>query len=516
MTWREQLPDVIRLPLRRLRAATREVVRAGASPRLTVRLLTCGNLRRAEPRTWRRLGLAVAVAALLVVAGLGLAVRTGAWYVPGLVVVVFAGSALRGAWNARASRGVQEGLPPGRLGRGPGWLVHPEWFARHAAREGVVFKANFYDVPTVCTVDLATGTGLLRTRSGALGPAWAPYERFVPGGSVRGSDGVRHAELRQHYARTLGPDVVLSWVPLLEEFARASMEALAAECVTAVGVNPREAVRTCVFTAWTRVIFAIRASDAELESLRRMVDELDPDRRFYAPEFTDAEVEARLDHLGALVVAAARADDAPAPVTLAQRFDAGDARGLDEPALLRNLIYTMLTTRDDVAGLLVWVLWHLARSPEWAGRLRSATPGDGVADRFVSEVLRLEQSEFVMRQSKEVLEYPAAAGPVVVPAGWFVRVCVREIHRDEAVFPEATRFDPDRFLDGGCGRAVYAPFGIDHRACLGELLTRSFAAAFVRIAAEFECVTVADGAVELSRQRHWAPSSHWRLRVTRR
>ncbi len=67
-----------------------------------------------------------------------------------------------------------------------------------------------------------------------------------------------------------------------------------------------------------------------------------------------------------------------------------------------------------------------------------------------------------------------------------------------------------------CSREVYAPFGIDHRFCLGEHLTRTVARIFVlELAARFDVHTVADGPPELSQQRHWAPSSRWRVELSR-
>ncbi|MFN8027802.1 MAG: cytochrome P450 [Acidimicrobiia bacterium] len=165
----------------------------------------------------------------------------------------------------------------------------------------------------------------------------------------------------------------------------------------------------------------------------------------------------------------------------------------------------------------MWALWHVAAQPEWRARLRASGVHGEDTDRFVSEVLRLDQSEFVMRRATAPIDHEGPAGRIVVPAEWYVRVCTREIHRDDRGFADPARFDPDRFaVEGGVGnsRAVYAPFGIDHHACLGERLTRTFAQSFVFEAAHWELRTVTDGPTEMSRARHWAPSTRWRLAVT--
>ena len=60
---------------------------------------------------------------------------------------------------------------------------------------------------------------------------------------------------------------------------------------------------------------------------------------------------------------------------------------------------------------------------------------------------QLAQSEYLFRRANNAIQFRG----VVIPAGWLVRVCIREIHRDPAVFTNPDRFDPDRFLDGGGG-----------------------------------------------------------------
>ena len=514
MTAKDRLPEGIRRPLRTTRASVRSVVHAGGQPVLTARLLIGPNLRHAESAVWRRLLADGIVAVALVVIGAVSAIATATWWVAAVVPLAFLASAARRLWNARPWRGVGQGLPPGRLDRGAGWITSPNWFAEQAAAHGTVFKSNFYDAPTICTTDLALGTRLLREHPTELGPPWAPYDRFVPGGSVRGAEGERHAELRRIYARALSPPVVKSWEPLLAAHARVCLDGLVDECAASGTVNPREAVRRCVVESWCAVLLGIPPSVPAFAEVRELFDRLDPDRHFYAEPFPDDDVEVWLARIGQLVVEGARRPDAPH--SLARQFD-GAEHALDDPAVLRNVIYSVVTSRDDVAGLLVWVLWYLAADAEWSRALRDASGETGpdreaLADRIVSETIRLEQSEFLMRRAHVDFEHEG----VTVPADWYVRVCIREIHRDPATFPEPERFDPARHADGGCGRDVYSPFGVDHRACLGELLTRTFAREFAFRAAAYDLVTRADGPVELSRQRHWSPSSRWRLEVVAR
>ena len=79
---------------------------------------------------------------------------------------------------------------------------------------------------------------------------------------------------------------------------------------------------------------------------------------------------------------------------------------------MRNLIYTAVTSYDDVTGLLAWELWQLADQPKWVQQLRADPAGAAaLADRIVSETLRLAESEFVIREARTDVRI----GDAVVP-----------------------------------------------------------------------------------------------------
>ena len=99
-----------------------------------------------------------------------------------------------------------------------------------------------------------------------------------------------------------------------------------------------------------------------------------------------------------------------------------------------------------------------------------------------------------------------------IPAGWWLRVLVRESHRDADVFADPERFDPCRFARGMPPRSEYSPFGLDAHACIGEALTRMFAIVVAR-ELSFGCrlEPTADGPAMFS-EWHWAPSDEFRVR----
>ena len=171
-------------------------------------------------------------------------------------------------------------------------------------------------------------------------------------------------------------------------------------------------------------------------------------------------------------------------------------------------MFLLRTASSDVTGLLHWIVKELAENPVWIERLR-AEGDDGLPSRIVLETLRLHQSEYIHRR---VLD-PITQDGFVVPAGWNVRLCVHEAHRDPEVFPDPETFDPDRFLGRRYSSHEYQPFGrLGHR-CLGAGTTQSLAGVLVSQLAGYDLEVVRDGPAVFDKY-HWRPSRRFRMRLT--
>ena len=70
---------------------------------------------------------------------------------------------------------------------------------------------------------------------------------------------------------------------------------------------------------------------------------------------------------------------------------------------LRNLIYLLLIASTDVTGLMHWVIKMVCDHPEWIQKLRDDPEPGEVARRIVRETLRLEQSEYLIRQTRQTI-----------------------------------------------------------------------------------------------------------------
>jgi cytochrome P450 len=144
-----------------------------------------------------------------------------------------------------------------------------------------------------------------------------------------------------------------------------------------------------------------------------------------------------------------------------------------------------------------------------AGGPATALPLDP-ATCIVLETLRLEQSEYLYRR----VVRPLAVDGYTVPAGWILRLCVNESHRDATIFTDPDRFDPERFRNRVYGRSEYAPFGGDAHGCMGAHLVHFLGRLFVEeLAFAADWAVVRDGPPERGNRHrmHWRPSAQRRV-----
>ncbi len=163
---------------------------------------------------------------------------------------------------------------------------------------------------------------------------------------------------------------------------------------------------------------------------------------------------------------------------------------------LRDEVMTMvLAGHETTAMALSWAWWLLSAHPNVAARLaqeatdllRDASAPDGLrAPTFddiaslpfthavVAETIRLYPPAWIMgRRTLTDLrlgEWDVPSGSIVLGSPWIM-------HRDPDLWPRATSFNPDRWLDAdgaydesapGQRRGAYIPFGFGKRRCIGE------------------------------------------------
>lgn len=466
----------------------------------------------------------VAVAAGAVTLGL---MAMGTWAVlrwPGLLHLV-AGLVVVGVialwWRARPNYGRRRGWPPGSLGIAASIdaVGDRDFYRNQARRHGPVFKMSQFGRPVVCVLGLARGREILQGQGESLAGAPLPYNRFLPKGMLRymtAEDHRREAAIFRSVFAGIG-------VTSAEGAARAGCRRILAELAAASSRAPEGVRPTDYWSEWAaealaRLLFGVEPGDprgALLDRARRQLDleRTGGHRRRVQTEAVFQSATETLRELGREA----------APGTALGGLLATDPAAIDDPTRIRNLFLTFRLGTSDLTGLLDWVVTKLTAAPEWADRVRRAPrtpgpptgsqPGD-LASRIVLETLRMEQSEYLYRR----IVRPITIAGYTVPAGWLLRICVQESHRDPAVFSDPDRFDPDRFIDRTYSRAEYAPFGIDTHGCLGVTLVHFLGRIFVEeLCHGYQWRAMRDGALERgSRHRHhWRPSSARRLVLVR-
>ena len=435
-----------------------------------------------------------------------------------LVPIGLAGAAatLVAAWYARPRYGAGRLLPPGSLPLVPvAPVVDHEFYAKQAARLGPVFKtaSPVLPNPTVCVVGLPRGLSLLRTHEDSLCPIGISFDELIPRKLLRHMAPDDHRRYRKVFQDAFRDDVVDACLPEIEAIVADGLARLA-EASTAgspPGVAPRPHLEPIVLQGFLRLFLGLApgSPEAEYAEARFVTIGVDVGAPPGSPRFR--EVEHAADELagvvrrqGAALAKLLESGGRPPRSFLAALLDAHPA-ALADPTITANLVFLLRTAATDVTGLLHWILKLLGDNPVWLASVREAPDAVGLSQRVVMETLRLEQSELIFRTVREEIVVDGH----VIPAGWHLRVCVRESHQDPAVFPEPRTFDPGRF-EQRYNRNAYSPLGALGHTCLGAHTVHVVAGAFVRqLASAYDLTVASDGPLEFD--MHWRPGPGHRV-----
>jgi cytochrome P450 len=161
---------------------------------------------------------------------------------------------------------------------------------------------------------------------------------------------------------------------------------------------------------------------------------------------------------------------------LAMLLDARDEAGqpLSEDEIHDELVTLLTAGHETTATALAWALRWILPDRVLLRRLRDeidAADGDPqriakleLLDATVKETLRLQP---VIPMVVRVLQAPMRLGSFELPAGAVVAPAVYLVNRRASLYPEPTRFMPDRFLTFKPSPWEWIPFGGGLRRCIG-------------------------------------------------
>ncbi|XP_071726469.1 beta-amyrin 28-monooxygenase-like [Rutidosis leptorrhynchoides] len=164
-----------------------------------------------------------------------------------------------------------------------------------------------------------------------------------------------------------------------------------------------------------------------------------------------------------------------------------NGRFLSEMEIANNILLVLFAGHDTSAVTITLIMKNLAEHPqvyefvlkEQLGILGAKAPGELLnwediqkmryTWNVVCEVMRINPP--VVGAFREALVDFEFAGYTILK-GWKITWNAVVTHKDEANFPNATKFDPSRFEGAGPTPFTFVPFGGGPRMCLGKELAR--------------------------------------------
>ncbi|HVQ51465.1 MAG TPA: cytochrome P450 [Mycobacterium sp.] len=152
-------------------------------------------------------------------------------------------------------------------------------------------------------------------------------------------------------------------------------------------------------------------------------------------------------------------------VLLQSRYE--DGSPMTRAEIADELITMLAAGHETTATTLAWAIERLQRHPELLDRL-TAELDNGSEELLHATILEIQRTRPVIDVTFRQVKAPALQiGPWTLPQGQTIVASIGLLHADEAVFLDARRFDPDRFLSRPPDPAEWIPYGGGIRRCIG-------------------------------------------------
>jgi cytochrome P450 len=144
-----------------------------------------------------------------------------------------------------------------------------------------------------------------------------------------------------------------------------------------------------------------------------------------------------------------------------------DGSPMTRPEIADELITLLAAGHETTATTLAWAVERLQRHPKLLDRL-IADLDSGSDELLHATILEIQRTRPVIDVTfRQVKASALQIGPWTLPRGQTIVASIGLLHADEAVFPNARRFDPDRFLSRPPDPAEWIPYGGGIRRCIG-------------------------------------------------
>jgi cytochrome P450 family 138 len=144
-----------------------------------------------------------------------------------------------------------------------------------------------------------------------------------------------------------------------------------------------------------------------------------------------------------------------------------DGSPMTRAEIADELITMLAAGHETTATTLAWAIERLQRHPTLLDRL-TADLDNGSEELLRATILEIQRTRPVIDVTfRQVKAAALEIGPWTLPRGQTIVASIGLLHADEAVFPDARRFDPDRFLSRPPDPAEWIPYGGGIRRCIG-------------------------------------------------
>jgi cytochrome P450 len=400
-------------------------------------------------------------------------------------------------------------LPPGKMSRLDQMERSDRRVFQSLAEElGPVFKGTIDGRFAICLVGNNIARRLLRDHSVALNPVTIDVSRLFAGEFMRGMEGDFHKSRRAILIKGLGALNIDVFKPYMQQTIRENLEVY---CNAKSSPSRRyddfyrwsETLSVITSSILIHIVLGAKPGSKQLQDLMNLYRELGPNG--VAWNVGDKQVDA-YQRIRESLTQNPAVEDANGLIAVLSNQGQVDAN------LLGNLIYMVETGRYDMRGLFRWISKYAADNPTWIARIRTSDQNQRViiAKAFVQEVLRLDQSERLMREVSQDIVFEG----FLIPKGTLLRICMWEAHKDDKTFEDPFAFRPERFLGKQTFGERFSPFGLDQHLCPFANFSINLASIFlIELASNFEiCTTGGEPAVR--GPYHWEPAPDFSVRLT--
>lgn len=384
--------------------------------------------------------------------------------------------------------------PPGEnglpfIGETIAFLSDPDFNSKRVAKYGKVYKTNVFGNPTVMMIGADANTFLFRNENKYVVATWPKSTRVLLGKeSLAVKNGSFHTSRRKLLYQAFQPRALASYIPTMsritDEYLRKweKMETFAwypelrdytFDIASNLFVSTDGGSQTplghnfeawCaglftipIFLPWTKFGKALKARKKLLENLERIVVK------------RQAADEPGEDALGLLI----------------QAEEDGNSLSIEE--LKDQVLLLLFAGHETLTSAIASFCLLTAQHPEVMQRLRSEQDSLNITGTPTLEDIK--QMTYLEQVLKEVMRLVPPVGGGFrkaiatfefagyrIPKGWTVQYQIAQTHRDEDIYPQSDRFDPERFnpnrLTDKQASFGYIPFGGGLRECIGKEFAR--------------------------------------------